>query len=198
MMSRQTCTVLVLAALFCPGMSQAEQFRPSTYDECITDTMKGVASDVAARAIISSCRNQFPKRAAAVAPQEEVAPLQEDVAPLQEDVAPRQEENPSGTTRSLTPEELGRVTANAFVIASSYRITFRNGNEHLTITEVTIAFGDKSNPDGLRRYSQNVRIGPLELGSARYIVVHEGSGFDWASSDESESSWSIAAAKGID
>ena len=184
MMSRQICAVLVLAVLSCPSMSQAEQFRPSTYDECITDSMKGVASDVAARAIISSCHNQFPKQAA--------------TATLQEEVAPRQEEIASGTSRSLTPEELGRLTANAFVFGGSYSITFRNGNEHLTITEVTIAVGDKSSPDGLRRYSQNVRIAPQESGSAKYAVVHEGNGFDWALSDESESSWSVAAAKGMD
>lgn len=184
MMCRQICAVLVLTVLFCPSMGQADQFRPSTYDECITDSMKGVASDVAARAIISSCRNQFPKQVATAAPQEKIAPQQEEIA--------------SGTSRSLTPEELGRLTATAFVFAGSYRITFRNGNEHLTITEVTIAVWDKSNPDGLRRYSQNVRIAPLESDSAKYAVVYDDNGFDWTLSDQSESTWSVAAAKGID
>ena len=177
MMSRQTSVVLVLAILYFPGIGQADQFRPSTYDECITDTMKGVASDVAANAIISSCRNQFPKKAATAAPQEEVAP---------------------GTSRSLTPEELGKLTATAFVFGGSYRITFRNGNEHLTVTEITIAVGDKSNPDGLRRYSRNVRIAPLESESAKYDVVFEGTSFDLSSGDETESTWSVAAATGID
>lgn len=184
MMSHQTCVVLVLAILFFPSIGQADHFRPSTYDECITDSMKGVASDVAARAIISSCRNQFPKQVATAALQEEVALRQEEIAP--------------GTSRSLTSEELGRLTATAVVFAGSYRITFRNGNEHLTITEVTIAIWDKSNPDGLRRYSQNVRIAPLESESAKYTVVYEGNGFDWSSGDESESTWNVAAAKGID
>ena len=191
MIYRQLCAALVLAILLCPSMGQADQFRPSTYDECITDSMKGVASDVAARAIISSCRNQFPKQVATAALQEEIAPQQEEIAPQQEEIA-------SGTSRSLTSEEIGRLTATAFVFAGSYRITFRNGNEHLTITEVTIAVSDKSNPDGLRKYSQNVRIAPLESESAKYAVVSEGNGFDWALSDESEPTWSVAAAKGID
>ena len=184
MMSRQSSVVLVLAILYFPSMGQADQFRPSTYDECITDSMKGVASDVAARAIISSCRNQFPKQAATAALQEEVTLQHEEIAP--------------GTSRSLMPEELGRLTATAFVFGGSYRITFRNGNEHLTITEVTIAVWDKSNPDGLRRYSQNVRIEPLESESAKYSVVYEGNSSDWSSVDEPESTWRVAAAKGID
>ena len=33
---------------------------PSSYDECITQTMQGVSSDIAARAIMESCQNQFP------------------------------------------------------------------------------------------------------------------------------------------
>lgn len=40
------------------GISQL--FGPSTYDECITGSMKGTTSDVAARAIIQSCRSRFP------------------------------------------------------------------------------------------------------------------------------------------
>lgn len=184
MMSRHICAVFVLAVLFCPGPGQADPFRPSTYDECITDSMKGVASDVAAHAIISSCRNQFP---------EEVAPVG-----LQQEIATEEEEIASGTSRSLTPEELGRLSATALIFAGSYRITFHNGNDYLTITEVTIAVSKKSNPDELRRYSQNIRIAPLESEAAKYAVDYEGSGFDWATSAESESTWSVVAAKGID
>jgi hypothetical protein len=35
---------------------------PGNYEECILDSMKGVTSDLAARAIISSCRNKFPTK----------------------------------------------------------------------------------------------------------------------------------------
>lgn len=43
-----------------PSFATAGLFGPSTYDECITDAMKGVTSDVAARAIIKACRERFP------------------------------------------------------------------------------------------------------------------------------------------
>jgi len=198
MISRQASAVFVLAVLFLPGMGQADQFRPSTYDQCITDSMKGVGSDVAARAIISSCRNQFPQQVAPVALPKEIAARHDEVAPEQEEVVTQQKEVASGTSRSLRPEELARLSATALVFAGSYRITFHNGNEHLTITEVTIAVSNSSEPDGLRRYSQNVRIAPLESESAKYAVEYEGSGFDWAMSDESESTWSVASAKGMD
>jgi len=184
MMSRQICVVLVVAVFAYPGLGQADQFRPSTYDECITDSMKGVASDIAARAIIDSCRNQFPEQVATAASQTEVAPQQEEVAP--------------GTSRDLTPEELGKLAATAFVSGDSYRMRFRNENEHLTVTEVTIAVWDTSNPDGRREYSRKVRIEPLESGSAKYTVVSEDTGFDWASTFEDESAWKITAAKGMD
>jgi hypothetical protein len=37
-------------------------FGPSNYDECVLAAMKGVTSDVAARAIVRSCREKFPAR----------------------------------------------------------------------------------------------------------------------------------------
>jgi hypothetical protein len=184
MMSRQICAVLVLTVFFCPGMGHADEFRPSTYDECITDSMKGVGSDVAARAIMSSCRNQFPEQVAPAATPEEIAPQREEIS--------------SAASRDLTPEELGKLTATALVFGDSYRMTFRNGNEHLTLTEVTIAVWDNSNPDERREYTQRVRIGPLASDSAKYAVVSESGGFDWASSYESDSKWIVTAAKGID
>ena len=42
------------------AISGAARSEPSNYDECILDAMKGVSSDVAARAIIESCRSLFP------------------------------------------------------------------------------------------------------------------------------------------
>jgi len=176
MMSRLTYAVLVLAVVFYPSMGRTGLFGPSTYDECITESMKGVSSDVAARAIISSCRNQFPER--------------QEFVPEQGEVVPERGEITSGPGRSLTTEELRKLTAKAFVFAGSYRITFHNENEHLTITEVTIAVGDKSDPDGFRRYRQNVRIAPLGSGTAKYTVIYEGDEFNWA--------WNVAAARGIE
>lgn len=205
MISRQIIAVFALAVLLCPDLGQADDSRPSTYDECITESMQGVGSDVAARAIITSCRNQFPELAATAIPQAEVAPQQAEVAPQQAEVAPQQAgvtaqqaEISSGTGRSLTPEELRLLSATALVMAGSYRLTFRNGNEHLTITEVTIAVWEKSNPDGIRKYTERVRIEPLASGTAKYTVDYKGSGFDYASSYEFDTTWNVAAAKGTE
>lgn len=53
---------LFLVLLVCPGVSFAGWFGPSNYDECVLESMKGVTSDLAARAIISSCRDKFPEK----------------------------------------------------------------------------------------------------------------------------------------
>lgn len=190
MMIRPACATFVLTFLLGPGLGWTDEFRPSTYDECITDTMKGVSSDVAANAIIESCRNQFPEQIEAV-------PVQEDPAPEQEAVAAEQAVVATGTSRGLTPAELVKLRATAFVSFDTYRITFHNDNEHLTITEVTIAVGDESDPDGRDQYSQKVRIGPSESGTARYSVPYQSNGFELDTIEVSEPSWSVVAAEGM-
>ena len=190
MMIRPACATFVLAFLLGPGAGWTDEFRPSTYDECITDTMKGVSSDVAANAIIESCRNQFPEQVI-------VAPAPEESVPEQEAVVSEQEVLAAGTSRSLTAEELDKLHATAFIFLDSYRITFRNDNEHLTVTEVTIAVGDASDPDGLRRYSERVRIAPLTSGTAKYSVPLATNGFELDTVEVSEPSWSIVAAEGV-
>lgn len=52
--------ILAAASLAPLDIARAGLFGPTTYDECITDSMKGVTSDIAARAIIRSCRERFP------------------------------------------------------------------------------------------------------------------------------------------
>jgi hypothetical protein len=189
MMIRPACAVFALAFLLGPGQGLADEVRPSTYDECILETLKGVSSDVAANAIIESCRNQFPA-------QVEVAPVQEEVVAEPEPVETEQAVVAAGTSRNLTAEELDKLDATAFIVLDSYRITFRNNNEHLTVTEVTIAVEDKSGPDGLRTYSERVQIAPLTSGTAKYKVSVESNGFELDTISVSEPNWHIAAAQG--
>lgn len=189
MMFRLACATFAVALLLGPGLGQTEEFRPSTYDECIIETMKGVSSDVAANAIIESCRNQFPE-------QLEVAPAQEEVAPEPETVESEQAVVAAGTSRTLTAEELDKLDATAFIFSDSYRITFRNDNEHLTVTEITIAVGDKTDPDGVRTYSEKVRIAPLGSGTAKYTVPLETNGFELDTTEISEPNWRVIAAEG--
>ena len=53
MMLRKVPVLLVLFVLASPAISHGEQSGPSNYDECIIDALRGVSSDVAARAIMS-------------------------------------------------------------------------------------------------------------------------------------------------
>ena len=211
MMSRSLHVVLVLAVLLYPGIGRAGLFGPSNYDECITDSMKGVSSDVAARAIISSCQNQFPADVADTAEPEVAAAAAAAVVVAAEPeasaaepaaaepaaaaavavaVAPKQQESTSESSRSLTAEELRKLSSRAFIFANSYNLRFENRNEHLTITEVTIAVGDETIPNGFREYTQNVRIAPLASGSVKYTVIYEGDEANWA--------WHVASAKGVE
>jgi hypothetical protein len=51
-------------AMFCAavsGTATAGLFGPSNFDECILANMKGVGSDMAARAVAASCAKQFPQ-----------------------------------------------------------------------------------------------------------------------------------------
>jgi hypothetical protein len=57
-----TIRSLFLVLLVCPAVSFAGWFGPSNYDECVLDSMKGVTSDMAARAIMRSCRDKFPEK----------------------------------------------------------------------------------------------------------------------------------------
>jgi hypothetical protein len=204
MMPRPILTLLAPAILLYSGAAQADESGPSSYDECITQTLKGVSSDVAANAIIASCRNMFPEPTATAVKQEEVAPVQEEAIAEQQALAPEQEEvvvdqqvavseqenNAPGASRNLTPEELSRLSATAFILGTAYRLTFDNANENVTITEVTIAVWDKSDPDSLREYQKSVRIPPQGIAKAKYTVVYVGEDLDF--------DWKVASAKGID
>jgi hypothetical protein len=206
MMSRLVYATLILTVILYPGTGRAGLFGPSNYDQCITESMKGVSSDVAARAIISSCRNQFPAEAEAEAAADPGAAAAVAVAVTAEPgaaatepaaaaavavaVAPEQQETTSESSRSLTADELRKLTTRAFIFANTYSLSFENKNDQLTITEVTIAVEDKSDPDSLREYRQNVRIAPLGSGSAKYTVVYVGDEANWA--------WHVASAKGIE
>ena len=55
--------VLLLAG---PGRAEVSEF--TSYDECILESLKGVSSDVAANAIIASCRSKFPETAPVAVP----------------------------------------------------------------------------------------------------------------------------------
>ena len=203
MLLRQTLFVFVIALLLCAGISSADEYRPSTYDECITDSMRGVGSDVAARAIIASCRNQFPSTAPAEMRQDESveaqpAPAARQHPPPAQPLETTQQQTAPGPSRSLTSEELQNLRSSAFILADSYRVTIQNKNEHVTITEVTVAVWNASNPDVRRSYTLPVMVLPHGTGRVTFKDVDPDPQNGSAWSDGSETQWSIVAGAGRD
>lgn len=178
--------------------------------------MKGVGSDVAARAIIASCRNQFPDTApadpvpaapapaapaAAAAPvassAAEAAPKSAAPAPVATSqmvpaAAPKAD---SGVARDLTDAELANLSSSAFVFSDSYRFTVRNGNAEITVGEVTLEIWNESRPNDRRRYTQFVNIAPLSSDTVSVKDVDAKAQYQSSWTPGSDAQWAIVAAK---
>ena len=181
--------VLLLAG---PGRAEVSEF--TSYDECILESLKGVSSDVAANAIIASCRSKFPEAApVAVAPAEPASPPAAETAPEPADAEPAQtasEPKPAaGPSRSLTEDELGKLKATLFGFTTKYTVTFENFNDDIAITEVTIAVWDDFDPRGLKTYTETMHILPSGSAKVAYEVVYMGDDQGWR--------WKVDSAKGI-
>ena len=190
MTPRLPVPVLVFVLSVLPGVVHGDVSEYSSYDECILESLKGVSSDVAANAIIASCRNKFPA-AVPVAAEQAESPAEPDTVP-QEATQPESEpaSAPTGPSRDLTPEELGNLEATLFVFMTKYRVTFENFNENLTVTEVTIAVWDELDPRGLKKYTETMHIPPQEMAKVTYEVVYTGDDQGWR--------WKIDSAKGVE
>jgi hypothetical protein len=135
---------------------------PATFDDCILQNMKGATSDVAAASIRSSCMAKFPK------------PVERAPA-----------------FRALTPAELSRVTGRA---GPSYGINYYsgsmyNGNESITITEITLNVTTTISGEKVtRKYSSTVRIPPSTTADFGFDIIVGDSGAKY--------NWDIADAKG--
>jgi hypothetical protein len=212
MMSRPVLVTLIAVVLAIPGMARSD---PSSYDECILDAMKGVSSDVAARAIIESCQRLFPAAAVEIpeesatpVPVTEAPPPEQEVAPA---AAPQSASAPAavvpaavavvpqsvepvpvtlGPARQLTDDELDKLEYRGYFFGTTYRVKVFNGNEDLTLTELTIAVWDKEDIDGLETYRSEVDVAPSDEGTAQYTVVYDGQEATWA--------WKVVGAKGAE
>lgn len=60
--------IAAVLSLCCPHANAGWLGGPSNYDQCITESMKGITSDVAARAVLQSCRKQFPEPTSSISP----------------------------------------------------------------------------------------------------------------------------------
>jgi hypothetical protein len=176
---------LAFLLLSAPARADVSEF--ASYDECILESLKGVSSDVAANAIIASCRNTFPQAATAPAPAPVPPP---ESAPAE---APQPAAKPAVAaaveSRELTKEELGKLKATLFAFTTKYKVTFENLNDDITVTEVTIAVWDDFDPRGLKKYTQTMRIPPSAEEKVEYEVIYMGDDQGWR--------WKVDSAKGV-
>ena len=197
MTPRHSNTLILVTTALLSGPALADESEFSSYDECILESLKGVSSDVAANAIIASCRSTFPEAAPLAAEPAEPPPepVPETVRP-EDAAAAAAAATVAATTvpaepaesRALTQEELANLKTTLFGSMTSYRFTFENFNENITITEVTIAVWDDLDPRGLKEYTETMHIPPQETAKVTYEVIYMGDDQGWR--------WKIVSAKG--
>lgn len=125
--------------IFLAPAANAGLFGLSNYDECITESMKGVNSDVAARAIIQACRKRFPQPKTAPA----AAPAEPAIEALPDDALRRLD-------ATLTVQRLD----------GGFLGDLYNGTHGWHVTELTIGVWQKNN-ESERRYRIKVSAAPL-------------------------------------
>lgn len=194
MTTRPTLTSIFVAAWLLPATGHADVADYSSYDECILESLKGVSSDVAANAIIASCRSKFPE-AGVVAPvpageAPEAPAVEASPAPAAAAAIPTAAAAVAGEPRFLTAEELANVKATLFVWGTQYRLTLENRNDDVTLTEMTISVWDDLDPRGLQTFTESMKVPPQETGKVTYEVAYMGDDQNW--------SWRIDSAKGTD
>jgi hypothetical protein len=183
----------ILGMLVVHSEAYAEEPGFASYDECILESLKGVSSDVAASAIIASCRSAFPETAPAAAvapvpaPEPEPQPQPESVPAKEPQAKP--EPAAARESRELTRDELSKLKSTLFGFATKYKVTFENMNEDITITEVTIAVWDDLDPRGLKHYTETMNIPPGGEEEVEYEVIYMGDDQGWR--------WKVDSAKGV-
>jgi hypothetical protein len=190
--------LILFIGLSLSAAARADASKFSSYDECILESLKGVSSDVAANAIIASCRSTFPEVTAVAPEAAAVAPASAEPAPVPPaESAPVEEPKPAakptvaaaGQPRELTQEELSNLKATLFGFTTKYKVTFENRNENITITEVTIAVWDDFDPRGLKKYTETMNVPPAGEQKVEYEVVYMGDDQGWR--------WKVDSAKGV-
>jgi hypothetical protein len=190
-MTSRLSVLFIALVLSAAGRADVSEF--SSYDECILESLKGVSSDVAANAIIASCRSSFPETTtvapAAAEPVPVPAPPPESAPVAEPPPAAKPTVAAAGEPRELTQEELGKLKATLFGFTTKYKVTFENFNEHITVTEVTIAVWDDLDPRGLKKYTETMNLPPSGEAKVEYEVIYMGDDQGWR--------WKVDSAKGV-
>lgn len=132
-MKRRTVFLVTIVCFAASGAANAGLFGPDNYDECILKGMKGVVSDVAARAIQSACRNKFPETSPDTRQQTRPETVQGAAQP-----------------NTLTGEQLEKLQVRMCRLSensASLSCQIYNGNADVTVTEIEVAITTE-NRDG--------------------------------------------------
>ncbi len=141
---------LVLLGAF--SSAYAGIFGPSSFDDCVLESMKGVTSDIAARAIYQSCREKFP------------------------------EKKVQRNTRALSPFELNKLDGRGGASGNYFSVDLLNANKGVTISQVTLVVVTKiGGKEVINYYDSDIDIGPNKTGNifVKFIQGDAGAKYSW-------------------
>jgi hypothetical protein len=133
------------------GAAYAGIFGPATFDECILESMKGVTSDFAAKAIYASCLKKFPR-----------------------------ESSPKSVSIDVPPSVLSALAGHASKgIGDNFTGNIYNGNSKWVITQFTLRLKPKSSTL-VKDYIVSELIDPL-TSEDFFVSIDAGADkeFDW-------------------
>ena len=130
-------------------------FRESTFQECVLNHVKDASNDSAAL-VYRMCKEKYPDK-------------------------PKNHNN-----FELSQNQLAELTGRAgqkYEGSSLYSVNLYNGNQDLTVSEITISVTTKSkkSESESREYKKSVSIAPKSAGdfSFEFIVGEQGSSYSW-------------------
>lgn len=178
--------VTVLALLFASASATAGLFSPTTYDECILENMKGVQSDVAARAVAKACREKFPN------PGQPEANWLDSLRTRDLSDAELEALSASASFWGLTSDYSGgAVPAEYFLnpdrspTGAGLELAIHNGTK-LRVVEVTVAIWGPNKGSGEKLYSQSCDV-PPDSASKLFVAITR---------PDPSSNWYVKSARG--
>ena len=129
----------------------------SAYNKCITESMKNVTNDIAAREIKKSCRERFPIKTP-----------------------------PTYVLTDIQMRNVrGKASIRKFTNSTYFTGTIYNGNSNITITKVKISIvADNENPETWKDYWYDIYVEPLSGESFDFNILSiYDEGFIWGISE---------------
>lgn len=169
------CTLLLTFAILSFN-ANASWFssKPKNYDECITKNMKGVTSDYAAKAIVTSCLRMFPD-AVKKQPKNQAFLGSDELNELRK-TAKLTTSKPTGISGGGGYFDLSKYGPT--INGSTHTLTFHNNTKHLITNIVVTIYPDSG---GEYSYQDSVYVEGFSTGSA-YLHLnkeHTNAGFKY-------------------